>query len=171
MAVTLRPFPETDIGLLWEWMHEYPDLNFDDGGPQTQQELAALLWSRIEDSESQWEVLADGQPVGFIGYRHISRRTGALRGIVFSRAVHGTGVARQALIQLLTKAFEDGADVVKAEFFSHNHRVQRFLEKLGGTIVDYIFCGSTQDGIPIDWKALEITAAAFKAATVRVPVH
>lgn len=65
------------------------------------------------------------------------------------------------MAQALNIAFRDGTQIVRAEYFAHNQRIQKLLEKLGGTVCDYISCGSIQDGIPIDWKVTEIRNGDF----------
>jgi RimJ/RimL family protein N-acetyltransferase len=159
--VTLAPFPLKDIRLLWEWLLEEPACNFDDNGPTNIHELLELVRWRINDGELLWETRLGNNPVGAVGYRQLDPDTGVFRGIVFARSVHGKGIAKEAVSKVLKTAFDSGTKIVRAEFFASNKRIQRFLEKLGGTVSDYITCGSMQNGIPIDWKVIDVTDADF----------
>jgi len=158
MSITLTsPFPPEHVPLLWSWLHQFPQYNFDDSQPRDAQELEAMIWWRQEDGEVIWEVKLDDLPVGAIGYKKLTPEEGLFRGICFTSSVHGLGIAYYAVSQALNIAFRDGTQVVKAEFFAHNYRIQKLLEKLGGTVSDYITCGSIQNGKLIDWKVVEIT--------------
>lgn len=167
MTVSLvAPFPPAHVPILWSWMSEHKTSNFDDGGPKSALDLGAMLQQRAQDGEHQWEVRVDGVPVGFIGYRQLDPTLGAFRGIVFTSSVHGSGVARNAVSQALQGAFAGTTKRVRAEYFANNRRIERLLEKLGGKVIGYIPCGSMQNGIPIDWKALEIAADDYGFASL-----
>jgi RimJ/RimL family protein N-acetyltransferase len=165
MSISLvSPFPVEHIPVLWAWMNEYRHLNFDDGGCRSAHELGAQIYWRELSGEIVWEVRDDGTPIGAIGYRKVSRTLGEFRGICFTSCVHGTPATYEAVAFALRIAFSDGIKAVRAEVFAHNQRVQKFLAKLGGVVIDYIPSGSIQNGVPIDWKVVEVTASDFLRA-------
>jgi RimJ/RimL family protein N-acetyltransferase len=158
----LAPFPLDHSPLFWSWLQENPSANFDDSGPKDAGELRALIDRRLGAGEQAWEVLADGEPVGAIGYIQCSPSVGGLRGMCFAQRVHGTGVSLRAMRLLLSLAFARGTKTIEAFYFASNARVERFLAKLGFGDIEVISSGSTQQGRLIDWHKASITPMSFK---------
>ena len=130
-AVQIVPFPEAHAHLLWAWLHEFPEQNFDDTCPKTLKEFLKAR-ERTFPGMRSWEVLHNGAPVGCIS--HCPAELGAERfcGICFTKSVHGTGVALDATRMVLERIFKDlKVPAVAAIYFEDNHRVARFLRKLG----------------------------------------
>jgi|SRR5579864_8788951 len=127
---TFTPFPAEAISLVWDWMNEFPLANFDDYGPNNLAEFVEEMADRSL-RESSWIVLADGDPVGYVGYIPITQRLGTFHGICFTKRVHGSGVAHEAIASILRDLYRLGVEKVAASFFSDNLRVGRFLTSLG----------------------------------------
>lgn len=157
-AQLFNPFPEEHYSLLWAWLNENPDQNFDDGGPRSLVEFSDEMRYRKRHGQVMWEVIQSGQPVGAIAY---SPARQIFRGICFAKAVHGTGVAEWAVREVLRGIFESGTKVVWAEFFSDNLQVRRFLQKLGAVDKQRIMSKTTRGGLFIDWSVLEIKSHDF----------
>ena len=163
MITLVTPFPQEHVSFLWSWLNEFPLANFDDSAPTNVKELAMQISHRSDDGDILWEVQSNSVAVGAIGFRQVTPELGVFRGICFTQYVHGTGIPREAVSVVLDSAFNIGVQAVRAEYFASNKRVQRFLEKFGGTVCDYIRCGSLQNGVPIDWKVTEILQPDYVA--------
>jgi RimJ/RimL family protein N-acetyltransferase len=149
----VSPLPVTWIPRLWAWLHEVPTANFDDYSPTHLATFDAEMRERLKD-ERTWGVLADGVPVGVVGYRPITDRLGVFHGICFTRSACGTGIAAVAVRHVLAELFAAGADKVCAYFFADNTRVRRFFEKLGAVSEGRQVAQSVQHGRPIDLQLM-----------------
>ena len=126
---------------------------------------------RVNDGQEIWEVLKDDIPVGAIGYAETARGIGMFKGICFTKSVHGTGVAREAVSRVLEKVFSEGVGIVYARFFWDNHRVKRFLEKLGMELLMRSHSNVLRNGKVIQWELGSITADGYVRSNGRHPAH
>ena len=152
-TISLRGiFPE-DVPLLWGWMQEYPRANFDDYGPKTLEDFHVEIHARLNRREYIFVAMHDGKPVGCIGFAPITDRLGGMRGICFSKAVHGTGIAPFAVresLRILFTANDGRLQKIEANYFRDNSRIKKFLRNLGfvheGTRLDH----TLRSGVPTD---------------------
>lgn len=126
----VSPFPEKWYHLLHEWSFEYPERVRDDFWPKTVGELRDEL-NRRATSELTVAVVEDGVPVGFIGYSGITSHIGTLRGVCFTKTVHGNGTPLKALRMVLQQQFDGGVHKILAFPFADNARAIAFYYKLG----------------------------------------
>lgn len=162
LEVELQPFPPKATEKAWAWLNEFPKYNFDDDGPTSLNEFKmSLLW-RVQHGQTIIGVIHESECVGLIGIERKTERRAEFCGICFSKAVHGKGVAAEALRILFRTLWADGVDKVEAQFFADNYRVARFFHKLGaksegvrrahtlrgGKAVDCRLVGWTKE----DWK-------------------
>lgn len=163
MVSLIKPFSLEHVHLLWQWMCESPSSNFDDGGPSTLEEFRKSFPERLDDDQTVIEVLDwRGVPIGAVGYRIISDEIAMLRGICFTRLVHGTGVAREAVSRILSELFESGIERVYAQYFATNFIIDRFLDKLGAADIEATCeTSTTQDGEVVPVKTVVIDELHF----------
>lgn len=149
------------VAWLWDLLNEFPENNFDDTGPRSVEDLKRDLESRRTSGEIIYQVLSDGKPVGAIGYYLLDERTAHFHGIGFSKEVHGSGIARAAVSEVLKRLNAEGIDTVYAAYFAKNVRVRQFLKSMGAVDFELIPNGSRQNGKPIDWWTVRIVTRDF----------
>lgn len=149
------PFPADHWPLLWAWLHEYPDCNFDDDGPKTCEALVAGREATATMGECTWLVLADGVPCGFLSFQSMTTRLGMTRGICFAKAVHGSGIPKRAIREWRDHLFGLGIRKICAAYYEHNVRVSALLRSLGAVPEGRLAAQVTQDGQPV---AMMLTA-------------
>lgn len=149
----VSPFPIEHYRLAYDWLLEFPLSNFDDGGPRNFGEYVAEMNNR-QHTERVTEVLADGNPVGVIGFRPVTPSTGFFHGIAFVSSVHHTGIPQTAVSMFLDDLWANGIKKVSAAFFARNHRIQNFLIGLGFEEEGYLKAHTTQGGRPIDMRLM-----------------
>lgn len=161
MAVELEsPFPPEVLLLVWEWLLEYPEQNFDDFGPRNIAEFIDHIERRDKAGERMWMVKYDGLYVGFLGFTPVSPIVGTFH-LCFSRTVHGKGVAREAVLQMLRLLFSEGIEKVQVAYFADNWPVRRFLKKLKAKDEGFLMAHTTKKGLPVDMHMV----ALFKGDT------
>jgi RimJ/RimL family protein N-acetyltransferase len=163
MAISLiSPFPAEHIHLLWGWMCEDRLASFDDSGPRSLDEFRHHMACRVNDGQEIWEVLKDDVPVGAIGYAETAKGIGMFKGICFTKSVHGTGVAREAVSRVLEKAFSEGVGIVYARYFASNTKIARFLARFAAERLMRSNSNVLQGGKIVTWELVSITADAFR---------
>src|SRR5437879_5857660 len=107
----VTPFPPEHYPMLWGWLRQRPDANFDDAGPHTLDAMVEDMGERIAAGQTVYEVIKSGQPVGVIAIKRVDHvhHQQKFCGICFDESVHGKGVAIEAVRMVLRKAFEAGA--------------------------------------------------------------
>lgn len=132
--MTIRELPPSEWGrlgeLFWDWMWEFPEAHFDDSSPATAQEFLVSLEDRAERHERLYLMETD-KPVGVIGYAPMDTRTGMLRGVCFTKSVHGSGLPQEAMREVLARLAWDGVEKVSANYHASNTHVRRYLSGLG----------------------------------------
>jgi RimJ/RimL family protein N-acetyltransferase len=151
----VSPLPMDWIPLLWQWLREDPQANFDDYAPTTLEDFRDEMTQRLV-IERSWGVLVDGAPVGAIGYFPATARLGMLHGICFTRQVCGTGVARVAVQRVLDELFATGVDKVCVSCFVDNVRVHRFLASFGAVTEGLQNDQTIRQGQPIAMSLMAI---------------
>lgn len=141
----VSPLPPEYYSLVWRWLGEHPANNQDDFSPKTYAGFQVDMDLR-QEREDVFLVLSDGKPVGAIGFCPMTPHAGMLHGILFSKSVHGTGVAKRAMQMLMEKLFASGLQKISASYYQHNARVGRFLEKLGFRVEGLMVDQTLQDG-------------------------
>lgn len=152
----ITPFPPEHYTLLWDWANEFPLNNMDDSAPVNFNYFCVEMERRVERGETIWEIEAFGEPVGAVGYFPINREKGAFHGICFTQNVHGTGIPRLAVEEIIQKIFDTGVQQIRAAYFSDNIRISKFLKKLGAVEVAHIPRETTRKGQPIDMTTVAI---------------
>lgn len=146
-VITLTaPMPKEWWPLVWDWMHQYPDMNFDDECMTTLDEFIAAR----PVGEMTCGVSLDGRPVGFLSYCPITRRLGSTRGICFDQSVHGHGVAYTAIRQAFDFIFAQGVEKIQAICFADNYPMIRLMLRLGGVQEGLLRKQFMRNGQPID---------------------
>lgn len=153
----VSPMPASWIPLLWSWLHEVPDAHFDDYSPTRLDAFEVEMRRRLA-RERSWGVCLDGEPVGVIGYVPLTPRLGVFHGLCFTEAVCGRGVARVAVSAVLAELFAAGVEKVCAYFFSQNHRVDRFFQKLGAVREGLQIAQTTRGGVAIHLRLVALFA-------------
>ncbi len=165
----IEPFPPEHYCLLWRWLREFPEQNFDDAGPKTLEELEQSIKERYRAGHTLIEVLANEKPAGLIGYQQVSLDVGIFRGICFTQSVHGSGIPIQALREFLESLFDGQTEKVYAQYFSFNRRVGRFLQKLGATLCgEALISMSKQHGEPLSYTEVVISHESFLCSIARL---
>ncbi len=162
-TVTTRALTQADLPLLWQFMLEFPKHNFDDGGPQTFEQFERAMAERIAHEVLVGFTIEDGSFVGATAYRPFTPRSGVLHGMCFSRSVHGTGLAAEAMRGFLDSLFRDGAEKVSAQLHADNIRAWRFFKKLGFVQEGLFRAHTTRAGRLIDLRII----ALFNSATFK----
>lgn len=161
--VELIAFQRGDVHLLWAWMQEFRQFNFDDSGPKSAVDLASSIDFWMDSGVNFFEVLAGNKPVGAIGLL-VSGDQAQFRGICFSSSVHGTGIPAAAVMEVLESHFATGVKRVLASYFQDNRRVAKFLGKFGARVVGERVGGTLREGIrKWNWETVEITPHDFYA--------
>lgn len=160
MVTLSRPFPANHYDKLWAWLHEYPDNNFDDFGTRNFVEFCCEIDRRAE-MEDTFLVRSHGAPVGAIGYIGLNSHLGMFHGICFAKAVHGKGIAAEAVKAVLNRAFSTGVYKVSAEIHADNLQVWAFLKKLGAAQEGLMIGHTLRNGKPIDKRLVSFFAHSF----------
>ena len=154
----IDPFPAEHIDKAFEWMHEYPERSLDDSMPKTKREFQAMMERRGEE-EYTYCVMQDGEPVGFIGFAFTGPITGSMRGVCFTKSVHGNGTAVRAMRGVLQQHFDySGMHKISAFPFADNHRAIAFYKKLGAKTEGVLRQHSKRDGKFVDIVMLSFFA-------------
>lgn len=138
------------IELLWKWLNEFPQNNFDDFGPKSEEELIVDLTRRAHRGEYVWMVYVGEAPVGVIGYAPMSDYCGMFHGICITREWHGRGVGNYAVREVIDAIFDMGYQKISASFFRDNHRVDAFLNRLGFRHEGILTRQTMRGGKPVD---------------------
>ncbi len=153
--VTTRALAPADVPRLWEFLLEFPKHNFDDGGPRTFEQFERAMAERVAH-----EILVafdrDEAFIGATAYRPFTPRSGVLHGMCFSRAVHGTGLATEAMRGFLDSLFRDGAEKVSVQLHADNVRAWRFFKKLGFVQEGLFRAHTTRAGRLIDLRIIAL---------------
>jgi RimJ/RimL family protein N-acetyltransferase len=150
MEVTLcTPLPRSWWPLVWTWLQEDLSANCDDTGPQTAEAFELEMGLRAHH-EQTWGVLADDVPCGAIAVRLLTPRLAQTHGVVFTQAVHGLGVARDALMSVLQVLWSQGVEKVSATYFADNVKIRRCLAALGAVDEGLLRSHTVRAGVPID---------------------
>lgn len=144
-------FPKSAYLQAWRWLLEFPLHNFDDYGPQSFSDFAEAMEERSK-TERTWGITSEGQLCGIVAYLPYTPRSGTFHGICFSKSVHGTGIARRAVKQILAELFASGVQKISASFFADNQQVHRFLAGLGAVDEGLMRQHTVRGGIPIDMR-------------------
>jgi len=164
MLQLISPFPAEQYPLLWTWLHESKESNFDDYGPTTYQAFVEEMKDRSE-RELSWMATWNDKPVGFIGYAPVNLRLGSTHGICFTKEVHGKGVAYEAVSRIVEQLFASGVEKIQACYFASNLRVAEFLNKLGFYQEGYFVAQTVRNGNLEDMRLV----ARFRSSAV-IPV-
>lgn len=152
-SVRFRPMTLDDSALVWAWLWQQPQWNVDDGSPKTLEEFRVGLEQRFAANESARIVLwPDNEPCGVVGFSDMGHGVGMFRGVCFDEAVHGRGIARAAIAQMLSSWFDGGYRKVVAAFFAHNQRIARIFRRLGAVGEGLLVAQVKQQGHPIDMQ-------------------
>ena len=158
--IAIRALRPEDVPALWIWLNEYPRSNFDDYGPQSLEAFTAEIVARMNAGEVIAAFLHDGKFIGVCGYAQITERLGMLRGICFSKAVHGTGLAPAAVHRFLEKILAPGkVQKIQAMHFSDNLRIKKFLRKQGFTHEGRLEAHTVRGGVPTDMTLVALHRA------------
>lgn len=147
--LALAAFPAELLPLLWEWLSEFPKANFDDYGPKTLEQFREWMLLRAQSGTKTLGVIVDGSFVGAIAVLQLDK-SAMFRGICFSKAMHGKGVAHAACQIVLQAHWDEGFRKVAAEYMADNRRVRHFLEKLGAVDEGYLKRETLRGGRPMD---------------------
>lgn len=160
----VSPFYPEDYSELWEWLHEDCSANIDDTFPRTYEDWIADFPRRYECGETIYEVIQLGRPIGVIAHAPVVKGyIETFKGICFTRSACGTGVAREAVAEVLTRIFSTGVDTVAARYFASTRRVARFMAGLGAHSPLKIHAMTEQGGKSIDGEQVLIHDYAFRA--------
>lgn len=149
----VEKFPRELYKLLLRWMDEYPERNFEDSVPRDYVGFRRF----VEDKnvkEEPWLVKKDGEPVGYMCFAPIAQGLGSMRGVCFSKFVHGDGTAARAMRCLLQRVFDRGFHKVMCFPFADNHRAISFYKKLGAVEEGHLKHHLFRNGKLIDLKLL-----------------
>src|ERR1051325_4619586 len=134
-TVTLiSPFPTESLNLVWNWLNQFPENNFDDFGPKN------------------WGVRKDGVLCGIIAFLPLNYHVGTFHGICMSKAVHGTGTAKRAVRTVVDEIFQSGVMKISASYFATNSKVEHLLLSLGAQYEGTLLKQTVQNGQPIDMR-------------------
>jgi RimJ/RimL family protein N-acetyltransferase len=156
--VALVPFPRDHRSDLWSWLLQYPQYNFDDEAPQTQEAFELFFPLLSAHRRELWGVEIDGQLLGAMGFETLSPGLAVLRGIVFNRSTHGSGAPLAAVRLLLDQAWRLGYRKVEAQMLAPNGRVYAFLKKLGAEDEGTRRAAVLQHGKPVDMRLVAFFA-------------
>lgn len=173
----VTPFPPEHYSLLWGWLQQFPASNFDDSGPRTLEEFVASMGRRVLSGQTCYEVVHNGQPVGAIAFTMVGfiHQQAKFCGICFDQAVHGKGIALEAVRMVLREVFSRGAQSAMAVHFSDNIAVQKMFRKLGsyrnarkGTLpiareVAKVLNPATRGGEQVNLTVVVIDGGVFRA--------
>lgn len=161
MTISIAPLEDEALPLVWVWLHQYPSANFDDYGPKTYGEFVDQMRKR-RTLETILCVSAAGEPVGVVAHTEVARGIRMFRGICFTKEVHGTGIPRDSVAQILHGMFTSGTWEVCAKYFYDGTHIRRFLQHFGA--VDRWPLSSTlRDGESIEVRKVAISKDRFMA--------
>lgn len=154
-AVERKPLAFEELPLLWRYLEEFPQHNFEDGGPASLSEFEQTLAERAK-TERLVGFHQEGAFIGAAAYLPFTRRSGALHGVCFARKVHGSGVARQAVEGFLDAIAREGAEKISAQLHADNVRAWRFFKKMGFTQEGLFHAHATRGGVPVDLRIIAL---------------
>ncbi len=159
-SVALQPFPREHYPMLWGWLLEFPENNFDDAGLKNLEDFTRLMDRDRELGREIFEVTHDRIPVGAISIRK-SKETARFNGICLTREVHGRGIAAAAVGQILDNLFREGIRSVTATYFSDNVAVRKMFQKLGAVDVEEIQNATMRAGKPVSATTVRLSAGGL----------
>lgn len=124
------PFPTEYYPNLFEWVNQYPERMMDDFWPKNLKDFTTVIETR--NNTEQTILVKEGDcPVGFVGYMDCNEHVGSLRGVCFDKTVHGSGIAKCSVRQILQSQFDRGIHKINAFPFVDNTRSIAFYYSLG----------------------------------------
>ena len=150
------PFPVESLPLLWDWLQEYPDANFDDYSPKTLKDFILVMQERFANGEVVWGIRYNGDLVGAVGIAPLNPGCAMFHGICFSKIVHGTGVPFAGVSKVLDTMFSLGVEKVAASYFADNTVIHKFFKKLGAITEGYLAQQTIRGGKPCDMRLVAV---------------
>lgn len=155
----VSPFPVELYVALYDWSMQFPDRTMDDFWYKDMDVLCREL-DRRGGEEDTYAVIENGKPVGFIGFMKLTPHLGTLRGVCFTREVHGNGTAVRALRSVLQQQFDEGVHKIMAFPFWDNLRARAFYKKLGAVQEKRLEEHTMRNGVLTDMSMLSFFAHA-----------
>ena len=142
--------------ILWCWLNEFPQNNFDDFGPKNLDELLVEITRRAHRGEWMWTVYVGDRSAGVIGYAPQNEYCGVFHGICITKEWHGTGVAQAAVSKVIDEIFTTSQQKISASFFRDNERVHKFLCNLGFCHEGLLMHQTLRGGKPVDMTLMAL---------------
>lgn len=131
-TVSLTPFSRSFLDLSFHWLTD-PEIRFLTDSPVVTREGQEAWFAGLEDRTDYrvWGVLADGQPVGVCGIKHIQHREGEYFGYIGEKTFWGQGVGRRMMALTELCAQEEGLGRLHLRVLKANKRAVRLYEGCG----------------------------------------
>ena len=131
-TVSLTPFSRSFLDLSFPWLTD-PEIRFLTDSPVVTREGQEAWFAGLEDRTDYrvWGVLADGQPVGVCGIKHIQHREGEYFGYIGEKTFWGQGVGRRMMALTELCAQEEGLGRLHLRVLKANKRAVRLYEGCG----------------------------------------
>lgn len=131
-TVSLTPFSRSFLGLSFHWLND-PEIRFLTDSPVVTPDGQEAWFAGLEDRTDYrvWGVLADGQPVGVCGIKHIQDREGEYFGYIGEKSSWGQGVGRRMMALTESRAQAEGLGRLRLCVLKANERAVRLYEGCG----------------------------------------
>ena len=151
MAVHLSAtFTDRELEAVWGWMQQFPESNSDDYGPKDFEGFKDMIAKRLLHGVVYLGVWDRSTFIGMVGLMKINKLVWETCGVIFDKAVHGTGKAQEGfglVLQVLRKA---KAAKLSAKFFADNSNIRKFLTGFGFVDEGVLRKQTLRGGQPID---------------------
>lgn len=155
----VSPFPPELYQEFYDWTFQFPERTMDDFWKKEFDSFCHELTRRGKE-EYTCAVIENGVPVGFIGFMRLTPHVGTLRGVCFTKEVHGNGTAVRALRSVLQQHFDEGVHKIMAFPFWDNLRARAFYKKIGAVDEQFLREHTLRGGKLTDMSMLSFFASA-----------
>ena len=131
-VVSLVPFDRTILERSFHWLND-PEIRFLTDTPVVTPEAQEAWFAGLpaRDDYAVWGVLADGEPVGVCGIKHMDDGEGEYFGYIGEKAYWGRGVGRRMMVLTEGKARERGLSRLGLTVLNVNERALGLYGKCG----------------------------------------
>ena len=131
-------------------MKQFPEANSDDYGPKDLEGFKALITKRLSHGVVYLGVRDQQDLIGVIGLVKINKHVWETCGVIFDKAVHGTGKAQQGFSLVLDLLRKAKAAKLSAKFFVDNSNIRKFLTEFGFVDEGVLRKQTLRGGQPVD---------------------
>lgn len=146
---------------LWRWLNSPREPNFDDFGPETEEQFDRAFFARLEQ-ERIFTGWLYGAPVAYCGFKQFSPHAGQFHGVCVAPEYRRQGIGTLLLVGVIARLEGEGLSKFLAMIFADNKPMIRIFKELGFSQEGYLSNASKRTDKPIDAVVMGYSARSGK---------